>query len=138
MKLEAEIAPGVWAPHDGEGVAIILSNLLENAFKYAAAHQPQVRVKLAVEGGQAILEVEDNGIGIAQEDLPKIFGAFYRGGDEVARRTPGTGIGLFVAREIAVAHGGKLMAESLGPGKGARFRLVLPGASKVDREEDLE
>jgi signal transduction histidine kinase len=137
IAVEADIAPGVMVPHDGEGIAIIFSNLLENAFKYAAAENPQVRVRLWVEGGQAILEVADNGIGIPREELSKIFGVFYRGGDEVARRTPGTGIGLFVAQEIAKAHGGKLVAESEGPGKGARFRLLLPGAAQVDREGEL-
>ena len=137
IAVEADIAPRVMVPHDGEGIAIIFSNLLENAFKYAAAENPQVRVRLWVEGGQAILEVADNGIGIPREELSKIFGVFYRGGDEVARRTPGTGIGLFVAQEIAKAHGGKLVAESEGPGKGARFRLLLPGAAQVDREGEL-
>lgn len=133
-----DISPGVRVPHDGEGIAIILSNLLENAFKYASALEPKVEVKLWVEGGQAILEVADNGIGIPKEEIPKIFGAFYRGGDEVARKTPGTGIGLFVANEIAKAHGGKLLAESDGPGQGARFRLVLPGAAQLDGEQVLE
>lgn len=138
ITLEADIAPGVRVPHDGEGLAIILSNLLENAFKYASPQDPKVWVRLWVEGGQAVLEVADNGIGIAKEELPKIFGVFYRGSDEVARRTPGTGIGLFVAQEIAKAHGGKLVAESEGPGQGARFRLFLPGAAQVDAEGGLE
>lgn len=138
VKVEADITPGVMVPHDGEGVAIILSNLLENAFKYASTTDPRVWVKLWVEHGQAIVEVRDNGIGIAPEELPKIFGVFYRGGDEVARRTPGTGIGLFVAREIAKAHGGKLVASSAGPGQGASFRLILPGAQQVDGEGELE
>jgi signal transduction histidine kinase len=138
IQLVAEILPGVQVPHDGEAVAIVLSNLLENAFKYAAPAEPKVWVRLWVEEGQAVLEVADNGIGISPEDLPKIFSVFYRGGDEVARRTPGTGIGLFVAKEIAKAHGGKLLAESEGPGKGARFRLVLPGAALVDEEGELE
>lgn len=129
-----DITPGVRVPHDSEGIAIILSNLLENAFKYASALEPRVEVKLWVEEGQAILEVADNGIGMSKEEIPKIFAAFYRGGDEVARRTPGTGIGLFVANEIAKAHGGKLLADSDGPGQGARFRLVLPGAAQLDGE----
>ncbi|MGQ9495100.1 MAG: sensor histidine kinase [Thermoanaerobaculaceae bacterium] len=133
-----DITPGVRVPHDGEGIAIILSNLLENAFKYASAPEPRVEVKLWVERGQAILEVADNGIGISKEEIPKIFGAFYRGGDEVARRTPGTGIGLFVANEIAKAHGGKLLADSDGPGQGARFRLVLPGAAQLEGERAFE
>lgn len=136
--LVRDITPGVRVPHDGEGIAIILSNLLENALKYASSPEPRVEVKLWVEGGQAILEVADNGIGMSKEEIPKIFGAFYRGGDEVARRTPGTGIGLFVANEIAKAHGGKLLADSDGPGQGARFRLVLPGAAQLDGEGGFE
>ena len=80
-----------------------------------------------------MLEVSDNGVGIVPADLEAIFEPFFRASDEVTRRTPGTGIGLFVAREIVNAHGGRLTAASPGPGKGSTFRLSLPGARGTTR-----
>jgi two-component system CheB/CheR fusion protein len=88
--------------------------------------------------GEAVLQVTDNGVGIDSKDLEAIFRPFYRANDEVTRRTPGTGIGLYVAREIVAAHGGKLSAASRGRGQGATFRLTLPGASRYTDEEFSE
>jgi signal transduction histidine kinase len=128
--LEEELEQGVQAPFDPEAMAIVCSNLLENALKYAkGGDQPRVRVTLRLDGGVAVLEVRDNGIGIAARDLASIFQPFFRAADEVTRRTPGTGIGLYVASEIVAAHGGRLTAASDGPGMGATFQLTIPGAS---------
>ena len=135
VDLASEVAPGIQAPIDPEALAIVISNLLENALKYAQGQPPRVEVRLRLERGEAVLEVKDNGVGIAGAEIEAIFRPFYRAGDEVTRRTPGTGIGLFVAREIVGAHGGRLTAASDGPGKGATFRLVLPGAEALGEEE---
>jgi signal transduction histidine kinase len=134
VRLAADVRPDIQAPFDPEALGIVLSNLLENAFKYATGSPPEVRVSLHLERGEAILEVSDSGIGIDPRELEAIFRPFYRSGDEVTRRAPGTGIGLFVAREIAAAHGGSLAASSPGRGQGATFRLVLPGAGPILQE----
>ncbi len=137
--LEAEIEERVQVPFDDEAMAIVVSNLLENALKYAArGNPPRVQVGLALVRGEAVLHVTDNGVGIDGKDLEAIFQPFYRANDEVTRRTPGTGIGLYVAREIVAAHGGKLTAASRGRGQGATFRLTLPGASRYTDEEFSE
>jgi signal transduction histidine kinase len=136
--LEASITPEVKATFDPEALAIVISNLIENALKYAGRGAPRVEVRLGVEDGQAVLEVCDKGVGIAATELEAIFKPFYRTGDEVTRRTPGTGIGLYVCREIVNAHGGKLVARSPGPGKGAVLRLTLPGAQVLSEEEFSE
>jgi signal transduction histidine kinase len=139
VMLEAKLEEGVQAPFDDEAMAIVCSNLMENALKYAArGNPPRVRVTLALVRGEAVLEVSDNGVGIEGKDLEAIFQPFYRANDEVTRRTPGTGIGLYVAREIVAAHGGKLTASSRGRGQGATFRLTLPGASRYTDEEFTE
>lgn len=138
VAIEADITPRVQVSFDAEALGIVVSNLLENAIKYGSGTPPRVAVRLFVERGEAVLEVEDNGIGIAAGELETIFRPFYRASDEVTRRTPGTGIGLFVAREIAKAHGGHLMAASPGRGLGATFRLVLPGADTLPEEEFSE
>lgn len=134
--LEADVANGVRAPFDAEAMSIVVSNLFENALKYAQGDPPWVRVRLTVERGEAVLAVEDNGVGIDPAELEAVFAPFYRSSDEVTRRTPGTGIGLFVAREIVAAHGGKLSASSRGRGTGAAFRLTLPGAT-IDAGDEL-
>jgi len=136
--LKADITPGIQATFDPEAMAIVISNLIENALKYAKGGTPSVWVRLRLERGEAVLEVSDNGVGIAPSDLEAIFKPFYRASDEVTRRTPGTGIGLFVAREIVNAHGGRLTAASPGPGRGSTFRLLLPGAEVLPEDEFSE
>lgn len=138
VELDADVEPGIRAPIDAEAMAIVVSNLLENAVKYAQGPPPRVTARLRLSDGDAILEISDNGIGISEGDRERIFDAFYRAGDEVTRRTPGTGIGLYVAREIVDAHGGRLRASSGGRGKGSTFRLTLPGASGFADEELAE
>ncbi len=135
VALETSVTPGVQATFDPEAMAIVISNLVENALKYARKDDPHVWVRLVLERGEAVLEVGDNGVGIAAYDLESIFKPFYRASDEVTRRTPGTGIGLFVVREIVAAHGGRIVASSPGPGRGATFRLTLPGAEALPEDE---
>jgi len=136
--LEADVTPGVQCTFDAEAMAIVISNLIENALKYGKEGAPRVWVQLRLERGEAVFEVRDNGVGIAPAELESIFKPFYRSADKVTRRTPGTGIGLFVAREIVTAHGGRLVASSPGPGGGATFRLSLPGAEVLPEEEFSE
>ena len=135
VALEAVVTPGVQATFDPEAMAIVISNLIENALKYARKDEPHVGVRLVLERGEAVLEVRDNGVGIAAYELESIFKPFYRANDEVTRRTPGTGIGLFVVREIVTSHGGRISASSPGPGRGATFRLTLPGAEVLSEDE---
>jgi two-component system, OmpR family, sensor kinase len=104
----------------------LLDNLLDNACKYST---PGSSIELNVRpvGTQVVLAVTDHGCGIAAEDLPHIFGPFYRTRD--ARRTgrPGYGLGLAVVRRIATLFGGQVRVESQ-VGRGSRFELVLPAA----------
>jgi signal transduction histidine kinase len=104
----------------------LVLNLLDNAAKYS---EPPAPVTLAVrsEAGAAVLEVSDRGIGIAPEDLPRLFTPFFRTDRSRARGTGGTGLGLALAKRIAEAHGGTISAES-APGEGTVFRVTLPAA----------
>jgi signal transduction histidine kinase len=133
--LNADVQQAVQAPYDPEAMAIVLSNLVENAVKYAQGKPPRVNISLRIERGEAVIKVEDNGVGIAPSDLEAIFRPFYRASDEVTRRTPGTGIGLYVAREIVTRHGGRLTAASTGAGLGSTFRVSLPGAEALPDDE---
>ena len=99
-----------------------LANLVDNAVKYTA---PGGRVDVATgrdEGG-AWVTVTDTGVGIAPDDLPRVFDRLYRA--ETTRHERGLGLGLALARAVAEAHGGSLTAES-APGEGSRFTLRLP------------
>jgi two-component system sensor histidine kinase VicK len=71
------------------------------------------------------VSVSDTGIGIAREDLPKVFDKFYQGGERVSTDISGTGIGLAVSKEIVALHGGKIWVQSQ-KGKGATFIFTLP------------
>jgi hypothetical protein len=107
----------------------VLRNLLDNAAKYGGADQ-QVRVAVTRQGDWAAIEVRDHGIGLAAEECEKIFQKFYRVGDEMVRQTEGTGLGLYLARELVRQLGGSITAESPGMGKGTSLRVTLP----LDRE----
>ena len=113
------------------------ANLLTNAIRYSprGAH---VRFALEVDGEQARIVVEDDGEGISRDNLPHIFEPFFQGVG--VRRRPGhkgMGLGLSLARSIAMAHGGEITASSDGEGKGARFEVRMPLA-RADEAADAD
>ena len=106
---------------DADRLHQVLANLLDNAQKSSPAVEP-IEVELVVRDGQAEVCVHDHGAGIAEESLERIFDKFVRErGDTVS----GTGLGLYISRQILDAHSGRIWAESQ-PGEGASFRLTIP------------
>jgi signal transduction histidine kinase len=103
---------------------MIVSNLLENAIKYSPTGG---RVQCAVSGtnGVATLRVVDSGVGVAHEDLPRLFNRFDRIEHRATSHVGGTGLGLYLSRELARQHGGDIRVESR-PGSGSTFTLTLP------------
>ena len=126
VELRPELQERVVGVVDRDALRQMLINLLDNALKYGPAGQ-RVVVGLAVFGESVRLWVDDEGPGIAPEDLEKVFSPFYRSQRETEARVAGSGIGLAVVREIATAHGGRAWAET-APGGGARVSVELPGA----------
>jgi len=131
MTLERAIDPEL--PHvmgDGGAVARCLENLVSNAVKYGA-EGGWMRVSASSAGGrnrpEVAIKVEDHGMGIASSDLRRIFEPFYRGKSAQDSQIHGTGLGLSLARKLAHAMRGDILAES-EPGKGSRFTLTLPAA----------
>lgn len=112
----------------------IVRNLIQNAIKYATG-QPVIHIRSERNASSGILVVADEGVGLARGDEKRIFEKFYRVGDEMVRKAPGSGLGLFLAREMAEAMGGSITAESPGPGQGTTFRVFLPLAEERDRDE---
>ncbi|MFQ5848610.1 MAG: sensor histidine kinase [Candidatus Methylomirabilales bacterium] len=103
----------------------VVANLLDNAIKYSSAGGNVLMSTKATAPGVAI-EVVDVGVGITDGELPHIFERFYRG--DRSRSTPGSGLGLSLARAIVRAHGGDITATS-SPGKGSTFTVLLPAVS---------
>lgn len=108
---------------DAERLEQVLLNLLTNAITHAPGTE-RIDVCVRREGGEAIIEVRDNGPGIAAAELPHVFSRFYQ---TRQRREGGggLGLGLFIAREIVVAHGGAIAVDSI-KGQGATFTVRLP------------
>jgi two-component system, OmpR family, sensor kinase len=102
----------------------VIYNIMENAVKYTQ-DGGQIRVLLQRTGRDAVLTVQDNGPGIAKENLIHVFDRFYRVDKARSRETGGTGLGLSIARQIVLLHGGSIRAES-DEGKGAVFIVELP------------
>jgi signal transduction histidine kinase len=105
----------------------ILSNLLSNAAKYSAPDQPILVQLCPTEFGDTHVRVQvvDHGFGIAADDLDRVFQRFYRVEDSMTMRTSGSGLGLYIARELAAVMGGELVVDST-PGIGSTFTLSLP------------
>jgi len=102
-----------------------LTNLLGNAFKFTP-EGGEVKVRAFAEDSSLRVEVIDNGIGLAPENLTKIFEKFYQVDSSITRAAGGMGMGLPIAKEIVELHGGKIWAESEGLGKGSKFIFTLP------------
>ena len=109
---------------DEDDLKAVVSNLVDNAIKYSG---PDVRVAVELEQtepAKATLRVRDHGIGISPSERKRIFKRFYRVPGTM--RIKGTGLGLFIVRSVVTRHGGKVFAESEGPGHGSTFTVHLP------------
>jgi two-component system phosphate regulon sensor histidine kinase PhoR len=109
---------------DKDKLAATLVNLLGNAIKYTPAGGA-VAFRAVHKDGSLQIEVEDTGIGIAADELPKIYDKFFRSADPRVREETGTGLGLSLAQEVIRLHGGKLHVQS-ELNKGTRFTVTLP------------
>jgi heavy metal sensor kinase len=123
LRLACETPEALPLVGDPRMIQRILANLLDNAIKYTPSGG-SVRVSLsAIDGGEALVTVQDTGMGIPPDDLPHIFERFYR--CDQSRSEPGTGLGLSLARALARAHQGDITVTST-VGQGSTFTLTLP------------
>jgi signal transduction histidine kinase len=102
-----------------------IDNLLSNAIKYTPAGG-RIAVEVTHEGANAAVRVTDTGAGLSPEDMSRLFGRFQRLSAKPAAGESATGLGLSIAKRIVELHGGRISADSPGPGKGATFRITLP------------
>jgi len=109
-----------------EELRTAVANLIENAVKYSG-QQPSIVVDVTTPNIDTVmLRVRDNGVGIPRHELKRIFKRFYRVQSHTTGQVKGTGLGLFIVRNIARRHGGDAFAESEGEGRGSTFTLRLP------------
>jgi signal transduction histidine kinase len=116
----------VWVTGDRTRIEQIVTNLLVNAARYTTRSGGEIRIRVAREGDEAVLEVSDNGQGIAAENLPRVFELFFQAEATGERSTSGLGIGLTLVQRLARLHGGDVTVESKGRGTGASFTVRLP------------
>jgi signal transduction histidine kinase len=140
-RFEASVPADLFADADPRRIRQVLHNLLENAVKYSPdggmIHAAAIRTsgakgpgteRSAAAGDYVVISVRDEGIGIARQDLGRVFDRFHRVDNEVGRRVGGSGLGLAICRGIVDAHGGRIWADS-EPGRGSTFSFSLPAAA---------
>jgi len=103
----------------------VLDNLINNSLTYTV-RPPRLSVTLTINHSQAMVRLADNGIGIPVSDRERVFERFHRSSNPALSAVPGTGLGLFISRELVRGHGGSLVVESSTPGEGTVFALALP------------
>lgn len=116
-----------------EDMEHLLSNLINNAIKYTNPGG-KVTISLKEEGGKVVGAVEDTGIGIAPDELPRIFDEFYRAESAKDMHANGTGLGLSIVKRVVDLYGGRLDVES-EPGRGSKFTFIFPQETFAREEE---
>lgn len=110
---------------DRNSIKTVFDNLIDNSIKYSLS-ELQIQIKFKRHYKKMEIEFSDNGIGIAREEIKKIFQKFHRIYDKDIPNVKGTGLGLYVVKEIIKTHKGKVNAYSEGKGMGSKFKIELP------------
>jgi CheY-like chemotaxis protein len=121
---------------DTDAILQVLGNFLTNARKYSP-DGGTILVTTRVVDEMVEVDVQDHGLGLPADALPKLFTTFYRVDSGDRRMIKGTGLGLAINRRIVEAHGGRVEAHSDGPGLGSRFLFTLPVVEKAPKEADV-
>ena len=133
-QLAITVSPGpITVEADPIRLAQVICNLLNNAAKFTP-EGGQIWLSARAKGGQAVISVRDNGVGIPLEVLPLVFEMFTQVAAPEARPLGGLGIGLTLAKTLVQLHGGQIEARSDGPGKGSQFTVRLPLAASAAAE----
>jgi len=130
LSIRARVAPEpLVVPGDGQDLERVVVELLANAVKFTPPGG-RITLELTRDGSDALVAVEDTGLGIPAHDRERLFDRFFRTSTALERAVPGTGIGLAIVRSVVDAHGGSVRVSS-PPGQGARFEVRLPLATSA-------
>lgn len=124
LLMERELEPDLIIDGDAARLGQVVDNLLSNAVKYTPENGA-VTVRTERADGEAVIEVSDTGLGIPEDELPNLFGRFYRTTAAQESAIPGTGLGLAITRALVTSHGGVIEVDS-EVGVGSTFRVRLP------------
>jgi signal transduction histidine kinase len=124
LDIREAFEPGLHVSADRARLQQVLFNLLSNAAKFTPSGG-WIELSARADGDEAVIQVRDNGAGIAPEFMPHVFERFRQGDGSATREHGGLGIGLAVARHIVDLHGGTIEVDSDGPGAGATFTVRL-------------
>ena len=127
VRVLIEAEPSVELPLRRRMLQVVAENLAENSIRYAG---PGATLTLRAEDG--LLEAVDDGRGLEEEEVPRLFERFYR--SDRARASRGTGLGLAIVKHVVVSAGGQVEAEG-GPGRGLRIRCTFPAPTVLSRSE---
>jgi signal transduction histidine kinase len=110
---------------DAERLHQVFDNILGNAIKFTP-NGGTVEVSMLLRDSQVVIRIRDNGQGISADLLPRVFDRFRQSDSPGVRKHGGLGLGLAIAKELVILHGGTVSAESRGPGLGSTFTVGLP------------
>ncbi|HEY9723432.1 MAG TPA: response regulator [Oscillatoriaceae cyanobacterium] len=125
LHIETAIAAPESVSLDSLRIGQVLTNLIGNAIKFTPAGGT-IRIAVTQSDDAVITEIRDSGVGFAAEDAKRLFSAFRQLNMSSTRAAEGTGLGLVISKALIESHGGRIEAESPGPGQGATFRFTLP------------
>ncbi|MHB8604869.1 MAG: sensor histidine kinase [Thermoplasmatota archaeon] len=129
IEIRAQVAPGLVGTADRERIGQVLYNFLTNAVRFTP-RGGRIVVSAAPESRVIVVRVSDTGVGLKPADLDLLFQPFSRPHEPIATGPRGSGLGLFISKGIIEQHGGRIWAESDGPGKGSTFCFSLPSADE--------
>ncbi len=135
FRLDIETATGNFVS-DREKLKLILLNLLSNAVKFSGSEK-KITVRVKLETKYLTIEVEDEGIGMTQKEIDRVFDRFHRANPVIQSITPGSGLGLAVVEGLLFILKGKSKISSV-PGKGTTVRIILPEGNRANIEFDDE
>ncbi len=122
---------------DPQRIGQVIGNLLSNALRYTPENKGQIILTVRQVQKNIELNVQDNGPGISEEDLPHLFDRFWRGEKSRTRAEGGAGLGLAIAKQLVELHGGTIEVESK-PGEGTKFRVSLPTVQTQTNHQSLD
>lgn len=121
---------------DAEKMALAIQNLLDNALKYTNPGG-KIVMEVSVEGDYLKMSVTDNGVGVPKDQIPRLFSKFFRAENVIHMQTSGSGLGLFIVKNVIARHGGEIKVES-EEGKGTTFTFSIPLKEElIPKDESL-
>lgn len=126
LQLTTAIEPDLAVLSDYQAMYRVVSALVDNAIKYSPQTRRELLITAKRSGNKCLLAFADRGVGIEPHEQRKVFDRFYRTGMESTRSVKGTGLGLFLVKEIVAEHNGRVEVHSDGPDQGSTFVITLP------------